>query len=194
MSHDSPYLADQNRETHREPVKVRDASNGVQTRFKIYCNCAPGDNPSQSETSGHIGGKGNYPCRKCKVGGTQLVRETNAKFHESFSVSLILWSIVLYHLKFISWSSLATLVHQMIPFGRLKTKFALHVLGWPRWSKIYRQKLVSRMPSRSIGLIRLLIELERCRSFNLHGRPAKFKPNSWNGWMQINQQYITHFS
>jgi hypothetical protein len=82
-------VSNQNRETHREPVKVRDASSGIQTRFKIYCNCAPGDNPSQSETSGHIGGKGNHPCRKCEFGGTQISRESNAEFHASFSVSLI---------------------------------------------------------------------------------------------------------
>jgi hypothetical protein len=81
-------LTSKNRETHREPVKVRNATTGVQTRFKIYCNCAPGDNPSQSETSGHIGGKGNHPCRKCELGGAQKVRETDEGFHASFYVWL----------------------------------------------------------------------------------------------------------
>jgi hypothetical protein len=70
--------------THCNPVKVRNAANGMQTRFKIYCHCAPGDNPSQSETSGHIGGSGNHPCRKCDLGGTQKLRETDDEFHASF--------------------------------------------------------------------------------------------------------------
>jgi hypothetical protein len=75
-----------NRETHREPVKVRNATIGQQTKLKIYCNCAPGDSPSQSKTSGHIGGKGNHPCRKCEIGDTQKVQETDNGFHASFSI------------------------------------------------------------------------------------------------------------
>ncbi|KAF8162732.1 hypothetical protein B0H34DRAFT_763800 [Crassisporium funariophilum] len=70
--------------THRDPVRVYDASSGDQIKFKIYCNCAPGDNPSQSETSGHIGGNGNHPCRKCYVGGTTKEKESDAGFHQMF--------------------------------------------------------------------------------------------------------------
>ncbi|KAF8148461.1 hypothetical protein B0H34DRAFT_679784 [Crassisporium funariophilum] len=70
--------------THREPVKVRNISTGVQSRFKIYCNCGPGDNPAQSEASGHIGGNGNYPCRKCEAGGTQKSKESDSGFHALF--------------------------------------------------------------------------------------------------------------
>ena len=74
------------RKSHREPVKVRHGRTGRQIRFKLYCNCGPGDNPSQSETSGHIGGSGNYPCRKCHVGGTQKEKESDAGFHRMFEV------------------------------------------------------------------------------------------------------------
>ncbi|KAF8148420.1 hypothetical protein B0H34DRAFT_778280 [Crassisporium funariophilum] len=70
--------------THTKPLKVRDADTGSQIRLKLYCNCGPGDNPAQSETSGHIGVKGNYPCRKCHAGGTQKVKETNEGFHKMF--------------------------------------------------------------------------------------------------------------
>ncbi|KAF8066040.1 hypothetical protein FPV67DRAFT_1653670 [Lyophyllum atratum] len=70
--------------THIKPVKVRDADTGKQIRLKIYCNCGPGDNPAQSETSGHIGVKGNYPCRKCHGGGTQKFKETSEGFHKMF--------------------------------------------------------------------------------------------------------------
>jgi hypothetical protein len=55
----------------------------------------PGDNPSQSETSGHIGGKGNHPCRKCDVGGPYKIRETDEGFHASFSVRESLFSLTL---------------------------------------------------------------------------------------------------
>ena len=55
-------------------------------RFKIYVNCGPGDNPAQSEVCGHIGGNGNHPCRKCFVGGSQQVKETDNGFHSLFEV------------------------------------------------------------------------------------------------------------
>lgn len=73
--------------THKEPIHTCDATTGQEIKLKIYCNCAPGDNPAQSETCGHIGGKGNYSCRKCNVGGTQKDKETNAGFHAMFTVS-----------------------------------------------------------------------------------------------------------
>ncbi|KAJ7802570.1 hypothetical protein B0H14DRAFT_2614209 [Mycena olivaceomarginata] len=54
-------------DTHSNLVRVQD-ENGKTTRFRIYCNCTPSDNPMQSEICGHIGGKGNKFCRKCHVG------------------------------------------------------------------------------------------------------------------------------
>ncbi|KAJ7088921.1 hypothetical protein C8R44DRAFT_836011 [Mycena epipterygia] len=53
--------------THTDPVKVRDET-GETTCLSIYVVCGPSDNPMQSEISGHIGGKGNHFCRKCKAG------------------------------------------------------------------------------------------------------------------------------
>lgn len=74
------------RATHKKPVKVRHGTSGATIRFKIYVNCGPGDNPAQSEVCGHIGGQGNYPCRKCHVGGTQQFKETDTGFHSIFEV------------------------------------------------------------------------------------------------------------
>jgi len=76
------------RKTHAKPLRTQSAANGCDTLLKVYCNCGPGDNPAQSEVCGHIGGKGNYPCRKCKVGGSQKDKETDDGFHAFFFVSL----------------------------------------------------------------------------------------------------------
>ncbi|KAJ7327989.1 hypothetical protein DFH08DRAFT_916737 [Mycena albidolilacea] len=71
--------------THKEPVKVRDAETGETTRFSIYGNAGPSDNPMQSEISSHIGGKGNFFCRKCEAGGTEKDKESNHCFHSLFA-------------------------------------------------------------------------------------------------------------
>nr|GAT48237.1 predicted protein [Mycena chlorophos] len=69
--------------THTEPVIVQD-EHGQVTKICIYCNAGPSDNPMQSEVSSHIGGKGNFLCRKCKVGGTSAHKCTNTGYHELF--------------------------------------------------------------------------------------------------------------
>ncbi|KAJ7300664.1 hypothetical protein DFH08DRAFT_979466 [Mycena albidolilacea] len=70
-------------DTHSNPVCIQD-ENGKTTRFCIYCNCTPSDNPMQSEICGHIGGKGNKFCRKCHVGGMQLEKTTSKGYHALF--------------------------------------------------------------------------------------------------------------
>jgi hypothetical protein len=72
-------------ETHRNPVRVCRAD-GRPMRFMIRANAEPSDNPAQSDVAGHIGGKGNHPCRKCEMGGTEEQRSSDLGFHAMFQV------------------------------------------------------------------------------------------------------------
>ncbi|KAF9474537.1 hypothetical protein BDN70DRAFT_908479 [Pholiota conissans] len=61
---------------HKKLVKVHHGALGKQ----IY----PEDNPAQSEVCGHIGRKGNQFCRKCHVGETHKIKESDEGFHSLF--------------------------------------------------------------------------------------------------------------
>lgn len=78
------------RQTHTDPIKVRDAETEETTRVCIHVNADPSDNPMQSEVAAHIGAKGNHNCRKCEVGGTTKDKETNECFHSLFAVSFLI--------------------------------------------------------------------------------------------------------
>ncbi|KAJ7208459.1 hypothetical protein C8J57DRAFT_1257855 [Mycena rebaudengoi] len=75
------------REIHTNPIRVQDET-GATTCICIYANAGPSDNPMQSEISAHIGGKGNYFCQKCRVGGTQKEKATNDGYHVLFEASV----------------------------------------------------------------------------------------------------------
>jgi hypothetical protein len=75
------------RQTRKEPIPVRDVMTGEGAKIQLFLNADRSDNPMQSEMSGHIGGKGNRPCRKCEVGGTSQEKETNEGYHSLFEVS-----------------------------------------------------------------------------------------------------------
>ncbi|KAJ7798304.1 hypothetical protein B0H14DRAFT_2618003 [Mycena olivaceomarginata] len=70
--------------THTKPIQVRDGT-GNTTRFCIYVNSDPSDNPMASEICAHIGGQGNYPCRKCRVGGTKRDKSSDEGYHALFA-------------------------------------------------------------------------------------------------------------
>ncbi|KAJ7583762.1 hypothetical protein C8J56DRAFT_893430 [Mycena floridula] len=72
-------------ETHRDPIRVRDTATGDKACIRLGVNANPSDNPMQSETSSHIGDKGNFPCQKCDVGGPQAIKATDARYHSFFA-------------------------------------------------------------------------------------------------------------
>lgn len=84
--------------THKKPIRIVNAQ-GHGTRFLLQVHVGPSDNPAKSDVAGHIGSKGNHPCRKCDVGGNQESKETNEGFHAMFSVSfvLILYALVIFY-------------------------------------------------------------------------------------------------
>ncbi|KAJ7448584.1 hypothetical protein FB451DRAFT_1053799 [Mycena latifolia] len=78
-------IKDQIESTHREPVVVYDQDTQQEAAFRLFINTGPSDNPMASEMTGHIGSKGNYFCRKCKVGGCSLHKETDDGFNNMFT-------------------------------------------------------------------------------------------------------------
>ena len=78
------------RKTHHELIKMWNAVDGQEICLKLYCNCGPGNNPAQSKVCSHIGAKGDFPCQKCNIGGSQKEKETNEGFHKFFFVCLFI--------------------------------------------------------------------------------------------------------
>ena len=84
--------------TKSRPVRVYDPQSNQFIRIRLQCNCGPGDNPAQSEISGHIGSSGNFQCRKCMVGGTTKHKATNSGYSAMFIVCIKFSHINYYHL------------------------------------------------------------------------------------------------
>lgn len=64
-------------ETHEHPIRVYDAAAKRMVRIRLAMLNFAADNPMASEVSNHIGGQGNFPCRKCLVGGSRHYKETD---------------------------------------------------------------------------------------------------------------------
>jgi hypothetical protein len=75
----------QYRDTRTAPLRVHDALTGKEVVIQLGILFGPSDNPMASEMCGHIGDKGNYPCRKCQVGGTRKEKEENPIYDALFS-------------------------------------------------------------------------------------------------------------
>ncbi|KAJ7196971.1 hypothetical protein GGX14DRAFT_402885 [Mycena pura] len=67
--------------TETEPVKCFNAATKRKSRFIIRTPGLTGDNPQQSDEASHMGSNANYPCRKCRWGGTQKEKESVEHYH-----------------------------------------------------------------------------------------------------------------
>ncbi|KAI5888159.1 uncharacterized protein SCHCODRAFT_02691594 [Schizophyllum commune H4-8] len=74
-------VRDQINATQSKPVRCYNAASGRECAIILRVPGLPADNPQQSEEASHIGGNGNYPCRKCELGGTQAFKETCDGYH-----------------------------------------------------------------------------------------------------------------
>ncbi|KAF7308069.1 hypothetical protein MKEN_01169200 [Mycena kentingensis (nom. inval.)] len=70
-------------ETEVHPIVVRDPESREETLIELAAFTDASDNPMQAEICSCKGDKGNFPCRKCHVGGTQIEKRTN-EIYESF--------------------------------------------------------------------------------------------------------------
>lgn len=63
-----------------------DCDIGEEVLFRILPHNFPADNPQQSETCSHIGLKGNFWCRRCYVGGTEVERASAEGYKKYYKV------------------------------------------------------------------------------------------------------------
>ncbi|KAJ7879259.1 hypothetical protein B0H14DRAFT_3082931 [Mycena olivaceomarginata] len=68
--------------TEKEPIKCYNAVTKRRCRCILRTPGLPADNPQQSEECCHMGSNANFPCRKCKWGGTNREKESDTVFHE----------------------------------------------------------------------------------------------------------------
>ncbi|KAJ7221530.1 hypothetical protein GGX14DRAFT_559018 [Mycena pura] len=71
--------------TYTDPIPVKDPKTNEEALVRLAVNADSSDNPMQSEQCSHIGSQGNFPCRKCIVGGPQVDKQTNAGYYAFFS-------------------------------------------------------------------------------------------------------------
>ncbi|KAL1681234.1 hypothetical protein EV122DRAFT_250202 [Schizophyllum commune] len=74
-------VRDQINATHSKPIRCFNADTRRECAVIVRCPALPADNPQQSEEASHIGGNGNCSCRKCKVGGPQVYRQSDEGYH-----------------------------------------------------------------------------------------------------------------
>jgi hypothetical protein len=67
--------------TEKKPVKCFNAATRRKAAIIVRAPGLPADNPQQSEECSHMGSNANFPCRKCKWGGTKMEKETDQVYH-----------------------------------------------------------------------------------------------------------------
>ncbi|KAJ7080438.1 hypothetical protein B0H15DRAFT_787211 [Mycena belliarum] len=72
---------DQIESTETDPVPCYNSYTKKKCRVILRAPGLPADNPQQSEEASHMGSNANYPCRKCKWGGTTIEKTTEDIYH-----------------------------------------------------------------------------------------------------------------
>lgn len=83
-----------------------DCELGCEVLFRIIPRVLPADNSQASETCSHIGLKGNFFCCQCKVGGTNLEKESDEGYQALFDIhkSLLLFKVSI-QMFYLDWST-----------------------------------------------------------------------------------------
>ncbi|KAK6997334.1 hypothetical protein R3P38DRAFT_2563581 [Favolaschia claudopus] len=72
--------------TETDPIWAPDKTSSTgNSCYRVIVNTDPSDNPMQAEICSCMGATANFPCHKCKVGGTQEEKSTNEGYHALFS-------------------------------------------------------------------------------------------------------------
>ena len=71
---------------HTDPITVYDVQAHETAKVRIFIDTDRSDNPMQSEIACHIGSNGNYPCRRCEIGGSQKEKESDVGYESFFLV------------------------------------------------------------------------------------------------------------
>lgn len=79
-------LRNVDRSTHTDPITVYDVQAHETAKVRIFIDTDRSDNPMQSEIACHIGSNGNYPCRRCEIGGSQKEKESDVGYESFFLV------------------------------------------------------------------------------------------------------------
>ncbi|KAF7352112.1 hypothetical protein MVEN_01174200 [Mycena venus] len=73
------------KKTETDPIRAPDNTSSTGSScYRIIVNTDPSDNPMQAEICSCMGAAANHPCRKCKVGGSQVDKATNEGYHAMF--------------------------------------------------------------------------------------------------------------
>ncbi|KAJ7196272.1 hypothetical protein GGX14DRAFT_403477 [Mycena pura] len=71
--------------TESDPIRAPDKTSSTgRSCYRVIVNTDPSDNPMQAEICSCMGATANYPCRKCKAGGTQEDKMSNEGYHAMF--------------------------------------------------------------------------------------------------------------
>ncbi|KAF9541558.1 hypothetical protein CPC08DRAFT_803425 [Agrocybe pediades] len=79
-------LRDQINDTRTNPIRCFNAHTSRKCAVILQVPDLPADNPQQSEEASHMGTNTNHGCRKCDVGGSHEITESDKGYHALYSI------------------------------------------------------------------------------------------------------------